>query len=84
MGVQFWPAAHHGWRCVVRSLAGPVVHLVYSGILLLPATSEDPGTRLLWALPGLFGILLAIFQMLPLPGMDGARALAGIRGRPPG
>lgn len=78
MAVQFWPPAHRGWRCIVRSMAGPVVHLLYSAVLLVPM-SADPGTRLLWVLPGLLGILLAIVQMLPLPGMDGARAMAGFR-----
>lgn len=80
--VQFWPPAHRGWRCLVRSLSGPVVHLAYSAVLLLPAMGEDLATRLLWGPPGLFGILLALFQLLPIAGMDGARALAGIRSTP--
>ena len=37
-------------------LSGPVVHLAFSAVLLLPAMGEDLATRLLWGPPGLFGI----------------------------
>lgn len=81
MAVQFWPVVQRGWRCVVRSLSGPAVHLTYSMLLVLPGIGQGVvlQQRML-LMPATLGTILALMQLAPVPGMDGWRAMKGIRG----
>lgn len=76
-----------GWSRVLRSVAGPLGHFVFALPLLAVAASVAPpgGTSLatvqtsLWWVAGVSNLFLAFFNLVPLPGFDGGRAIAGLR-----
>lgn len=76
-----------GWERVARSLAGPFAHLVFSLPLLAVAALGSPTGRLtavsaqtsVWWVAGVSSLFLALLNALPIPGFDGAKALAGLR-----
>jgi Zn-dependent protease len=73
---------------VIVSLAGPASNLVLGfaaltllGVLerfdLVPAEHVGENTRILLFVCGAYNLILALFNLIPIPPMDGSRILAG-------
>lgn len=86
--VRCFPAPA-GWKRVRRSAAGPLAQLAFSVPLLATVLLERSGDvwrqpnpdlqfTVLWV-PGLAGVILAVANLIPLPGTDGARIVMGVR-----
>lgn len=85
IGVVIEPRPH-GWHRVLRSIAGPVAHLLFAVPLLAVAVAgADGGLAVVqaetsvWWVGGLSSLFLALLNALPIPGLDGAKVLAGLR-----
>jgi len=85
IGVVIEPKPH-GWDRVLRSVAGPLAHFVFALPLLAVAVSTNPGgTNLaiaqtsIWWVAGVSSLFLAAFNLLPVPGFDGGKAMDGLR-----
>ncbi len=85
MGVVIEPKPH-GWDRVVRSVAGPFAHFVFAVPLLAVAVSTTAAhssvavaQTSIWWVAGVSTLFLAVFNLLPLPGFDGGKALDGLR-----
>lgn len=86
LGVVIEPRPH-GWHRILRSIAGPTVHLLFSFPLLLTAVAASPSGWLtvaaaetsVWWVGGASSLFLAVLNALPIPGFDGAKVLAGAR-----
>lgn len=76
-----------GWNRIFRSLAGPVVQLLFALPLLGIALAASPSGRVtevaattsLWWVAGLGNLFLGVLNMLPIPGFDGAKVVDGVR-----
>ena len=86
MGVVIEPKPR-GWDRVLRSMAGPLAHFVFALPLLAVAVSSLPAglTNLavaqssIWWVAGASSLFLAVFNLLPVPGFDGGKAMDGMR-----
>ena len=86
LGVVIEPKPQ-GWDRVLRSVAGPLAHFVFALPLLAVAVSVSPAGATsvaiaqtsLWWVAGVSNLFLAAFNLLPLPGFDGGKALDGLR-----
>jgi Zn-dependent protease len=85
LGVVIEPRPH-GWQRIVRSAAGPFVHLLFALVLLVVAALGSPipvgaaaASTSVWWVAGVSTVFLGLLNALPLPGFDGAKIVAGIR-----
>ena len=86
LGVVIEPGPH-GWHRVLRSLAGPLAHLLFAVPLLAVAVLGTPDGQLtvataqtsIWWVGGVSTVFLAFVNALPIPGFDGAKVLTGVR-----
>jgi Zn-dependent protease len=86
LGVVIEPKPH-GWQRIFRSLAGPVVQLLFAVPLLGIAMAGSPSGRLtvlaaetsIWWVAGLGNLFLGVLNLLPVPGFDGAKIVTGVR-----
>lgn len=86
LGVVIEPKPRN-WDRVLRSLSGPLAHLVFSVPLLVVAMSVSPlgqtsvaiAQTSIWWVGGVSSLFLAVFNLLPLPGFDGGKVLDGLR-----
>ena len=81
-------AFHHPKRAALVSLAGPLANLVVAAIAFFalqwisyPETSEAAAVQRIAATFLMLNLLLAVFNLLPLPPLDGAGALSGLSKR---
>ncbi|MFT4109815.1 hypothetical protein [Propionicimonas sp.] len=76
-----------GWDRVLRSAAGPFAHLLFSLPVLAVAYFGTADGQLtagatetsLWWVGGISSLFLAVLNVLPFPGFDGAKILEGVR-----
>lgn len=86
LGVVIEPKPH-GWSRVIRSLAGPLAHLLFALPLIAIALMTSSTGRLMspelqgsvWWAGGVSSLFLAVLNALPIPGFDGAKAVVGLR-----
>jgi Zn-dependent protease len=78
---------HPRWTMVLVAIAGPLANLgmavVWCGILWVVARVDGNDTLRFWiaqmAEAGIWGnVILALFNLLPVPPLDGGRVLAGL------
>lgn len=85
LGVVMEPAPF-GWQRVTRSLAGPLVHLLFALPLLATSLRSSSVGRLtvrtpelsIWWIAGVSSVFLAVLNLLPFPGFDGAKVVQGL------
>ncbi len=86
LGVVLEPRPY-GRDRVLRSLAGPFAHLLFALPLLAWPILTSPSGQLtvaeaeasIWWVSGVGSLFLALLNALPIPGLDGAKVLAGLR-----
>lgn len=86
LGVVIQPTPF-GWDRVLRSVAGPLAHLLFALPLLAVAVLGASDGRLtvaaaqtsVWWVGGVSSLFLALVNSLPMPGLDGAKVLTGLR-----
>lgn len=70
------PAAATRWERLSTEIAGSSVQLMYAAALVAVSTYAPSFTAVIGAV---LTLLLALWQLLPLPGQDGAHALRALR-----
>ena len=77
-------AFHHPKRAALVSLAGPIANLLLAALafgvlqwIAFPETSEAESVRYIAGYFLLLNLLLAVFNLIPLPPLDGAGVLSG-------
>lgn len=85
IGVVVQPVPY-GWQRITRSLAGPIVQLLVSipllAVFYLELAAGAPvrtAQHSVWWVGGASNLVLALVNLLPVPGWDGGKVLAGIR-----
>lgn len=85
--VVILPSQPTGWSRIIRSLAGPLAQLLLCLAMMATVAAESEPLAFLmrgqqyaiWWVAGFIGAVIALTNLLPIQGLDGGKAVDGVR-----